>query len=119
MKLVRSFISLVVAALAILFALGNRNAVSVTYSPIHDPVTMPVFVLALSAVVIGFVAGGIIVWLNEASIRADRRQQRKIIRVLEEKLVEEDDGRKNNAGPIAGLFIHNRDREETGEGKRL
>lgn len=119
MKLLRSFISLFIAALAILFALGNRGAVSVTYSPVHDPVTMPVFVLALSGVVIGFIVGGIIVWLNEASIRADRRKQRKIIRVLEEKLVEEEEGREKNTGPITGLFVHGRDSQKTSEGKRF
>lgn len=111
-KLIRSVISILIAVLAVLFALGNRAGVSVTYSPVHDPVMVPVFVLAFAAAIIGFIAGGVLVWLNDSALRADRRKQRKIIRVLEEKLVEEDESRDKSAAPFAALLPRGRSREE-------
>lgn len=86
MAFIRWILSLVIAVVAVLFALGNRDDIPFTWSPLHDPVTLPVFVPVLIALLGGFIAGGFVVWVNAAPIRAERRRQRKQIAKLEEDL---------------------------------
>jgi uncharacterized integral membrane protein len=82
LTLIRWIISLVVAVAAVLFALGNRADVSFVWSPFHDPVTLPLFLPVLAALIVGFIAGGTLVWLNAHPVRAARRRQRKEIEKL-------------------------------------
>ena len=86
MAFIRWILSLVIAVVAVLFALGNRDDIPFTWSPLHEPVTLPVFVPVLVALLGGFVAGGFVVWVNAAPVRAERRRQRKQISKLEEEL---------------------------------
>jgi uncharacterized integral membrane protein len=86
MSFIRWILSLIIAVAAVLFALGNRDDIPFTWSPLHDPVTLPVFVPVLIALLGGFIAGGFVVWVNAAPVRADRRRQRKQIAKLEEEL---------------------------------
>lgn len=85
-SLLRSLFSILFAAAAILFALGNLEMTRLTWSPVNEPMALPVFVIGLGGVLVGFVAGGFTVWLNGATVRKERRQQRKTIRELEARL---------------------------------
>lgn len=86
MSFIRWILSLIIAVAAVLFALGNRDDIAFVWSPLHDPVTLPVFVPVLIALLGGFIAGGFVVWVNAAPVRAERRRQRKHIAKLEEDL---------------------------------
>lgn len=90
MSFIRWILSLIIAVAAVLFALGNRDDIPLTWSPLHEPATLPVFVPVLIALLGGFIAGGFVVWANAAPIRADRRRQRKQIAKLEEELKESE-----------------------------
>ncbi|MBU0858311.1 MAG: LapA family protein [Alphaproteobacteria bacterium] len=103
MTLLRWFISLIVAVAAVLFALGNRDDVAFVWSPLHDAVTLPVFVPVLAALLVGFMAGGFVVWLNAAPVRAERRKQRKRITKLEADLRESEARADLNLSVTPGL----------------
>jgi len=91
--ILRSVLSVIVAAAIILFALANRDLIDVIWSPVHDSVNIPVFLPVLLALMVGFVIGATLVWLNGSVVRQERRSQRKKIKNLEEELqdISEDD----------------------------
>ena len=60
-----------VGALTILFAASNRETVELTLWPLPFSLPAPVYAVALSAVAVGVVWGGLIGWF--AAIRARRR----------------------------------------------
>jgi uncharacterized integral membrane protein len=84
--LLKIIITLPFAAALLWVSFANRDSVDFTWSPVHDPAEVPVAVLVLAATIMGFVWGGLIVWLNEAHNRRDRRLQRKDISRLEKEL---------------------------------
>lgn len=92
----RSTLSILIAAATILFSLANRDTVSVTFSPVHGPIDTPVFLLGLGGLAIGFLIGGIMVWLNGSASRTERRKQRKAIKALEKKLEHADDNHRTS-----------------------
>ena len=65
-------IGLPLAVVVVIFALSNRHAVTLTFWPLPGDVTMPVYLLALIILVLGFVAGGIVSWLSAG------RQRRRV-----------------------------------------
>lgn len=97
--IIRWIVSLLVAVAAILFAVANREAASVVWSPLHAPVELPLFVWVLGGTLIGFVLGGFMVWLNGAAVRRERRRQRKIIRTLEKELDDTKQQKADASGP--------------------
>lgn len=88
MSLVRWILSLIVAVVAVLFALGNRADVALTWRPFHEADTVPLFLPVLAGMIFGFVAGGLLVWLNGHPVRVARRRQRKEIDKLQLQLKE-------------------------------
>lgn len=84
--LLRWCLSVVIMVGVILFTFANRERIPVQLHPFHEPYDVFSFVLALGALAIGFVFGGVMVWLNSAEIRADRRKQKKRIKELEKEL---------------------------------
>lgn len=73
------FLSLLVTVAAgvfvILFAASNREGVELALWPLPFSLAVPVYALALAAVAIGVVWGGLIGWL--AAIRARRRTRQE------------------------------------------
>lgn len=47
---------------------------------------VPLYTIATSFMLTGFLVGGIIVWLNHAQLRRTRKLQKKQIRALEDEL---------------------------------
>jgi uncharacterized integral membrane protein len=84
--LLKIIITLPFAAALLWVSFANRDSLEFTWSPLHDPLSVPVAVLVLGATIMGFIWGGLIVWLNEANNRRDRRLQRKDISRLEKEL---------------------------------
>lgn len=86
MTFIRNIIGFIFAAALIAFAVFNRQDVEFSYSPFHDPIHMPLYLIALCLMAIGFLLGGITVWLNMADTRRLKRMQRKKIKELEKEL---------------------------------
>lgn len=85
------------AIAAVLFAVANLADVSVVWSPFHPALVMPLSVFGLGMAAVGFVAGGVLVWINGQSVRCDLRARKKQIRDLESAL---DSANENTLTPV-------------------
>jgi len=86
MGFIRTIFGFIIASILIGFSIFNRQAVSLTYSPIHESLEIPLYLIALAFMAIGFIYGGITAWLNGSKLRKTKRQQRKTIKSLEKEL---------------------------------
>lgn len=101
MNFVRGIIGFFLAVFLAGFAVLNRHDVSVVISPAHEALDLPLYLIALGLMAIGFVIGGVFVWMNGASGRRVRRQQRKTIKGLEKELqnIDKDDVSATSSPP--------------------
>ena len=88
-EILRWILGLIVTVVAILFAVANRDSVPVTWSPFESAINLPVYAVALSGALLGFLIGGAFVWLDAGTVRRERRQQKKKISRLERTLGED------------------------------
>lgn len=84
--LLKILITIFFVAILLWLTFANREAVTLTWSPLHEPSAVPVSVLVLGATIGGFIWGGLIVWLNSAPLRRDRRRKAKDLDRLEREL---------------------------------
>jgi heme/copper-type cytochrome/quinol oxidase subunit 1 len=81
---------LVVAALLVAFAIANRHLVTVSFDP-FDPaapayvVTLPLYLLGFTILILGVAVGGIVAWFNQSKRRRYRRRlESELMRVRAE-----------------------------------
>src|SRR5262245_62443012 len=81
--MIRSFVAALVliplAILIVLLALGNRQAVTLSFDPLLSDkpmlaVTQPLFILLLTALLAGVIAGGIAAWVRQGKWRQAARR---------------------------------------------
>lgn len=70
------------------FAIFNRTQVDVIWNPVEEPLSLPLYAVALGALALGFLAGGLCVWVNMEPLRREKRRQKKDIKRLEKALAE-------------------------------
>lgn len=85
----RWILGLAMIVASVFFALANRDPVSVTWSPVHPSITMPVFAVGLGGLILGMLTGALMIWLDGGELRRDARRQRRLVRTLEDELSEE------------------------------
>ena len=79
-KLLKILIALPIAVVLILFAIANRQTVSISFDPFSDPkassavIAAPLFLLLFLVLVVGTFLGGVAGWLSGG---AGRRRARK------------------------------------------
>lgn len=86
MSLIRTIFGFFLAVILTVFAIFNRQRVEVVFSPVHDSFEVPLYLIALCMLGIGFFVGALAVWLNDGSSRRLKRRQRKTIKTLEREL---------------------------------
>ena len=86
MSLVRTLFSFILAIALTAFAVSNRQSAPLIYSPIHEPLDVPLYLIALLFMAGGFVLGAVAAWMNGGKTRKIKRQQRKTIKALEKEL---------------------------------
>lgn len=86
MAFFRTLFGFIIAAALTIFAIANRQDAVLVYSPLHDPLNVPLYLISLIFLAIGFVLGGLVVWMNGAGTRKVKRKQRKTIKALEKEL---------------------------------
>ncbi len=86
MGLIRWIFGLLIALILVAFAVFNRNSVSLTWSPVHAPLELPLYMIGLVLMAIGFFTGTLMTWMNMSKVRQDRRRQKKQIKILEKEL---------------------------------
>jgi uncharacterized integral membrane protein len=76
----------VVALVLILFAASNRESVSVGLWPLPDLVRMPLYLVVLGTLLIGFFFGQLVTWIAGWHWRREARRSRDRIASLEQEL---------------------------------
>ena len=69
----------------------NRDAVNFSVYPLTDSTSIPLALIILGAVMLGFIWGAIIVWLNGGVTRAEARRLRREVKSLEKENTKKDD----------------------------
>lgn len=70
---------------AIGFAIYNPDIVPVMISPFREAVPMPLYIPVLIAVAFGFLFGSLMTWAGMATLRRERRECKKQLRLLEKE----------------------------------
>ncbi len=86
MRLLNTTLAVVVALLVVLFAVSNRQPISLELWPFPFQLSLGLYAVILLAVLVGFLAGLVGAWLMGATRRRDLRRARKQVRDLEQSL---------------------------------
>ncbi len=88
----RWIISTLIALLAVVFAISNMQEANLFFSPIHAPVTLPLSVIVLSALGVGFLLGGAFIWCVHGpfSKKADKKRAQVYGLIKENKKLQEE-----------------------------
>lgn len=86
MGFLRAIIGFATAVFLTAFAVMNRQDVSIVWSPLNEPLTMPLYMIVLGLGAFGFILGALSVWVADGKLRRTGRRQRKAIKKLEKEL---------------------------------
>ena len=86
MKILAWAIAAVVAMVVIAFAVANRGPVEISVAPVPYRLDIPIWALAVGALVVGFLAGALVRWLLDHRVRRMARRGRRRTRALEQEL---------------------------------
>lgn len=104
MKLVWWIVLALVALVLILFAVSNRETVSVSFWLLPGAaIEMPLYLLVLGTLVIGFFVGQLVTWVGGWRWRREARRSRERIAMLERELEAERVQRTEAPIPVAAL----------------
>lgn len=74
------------ALVLILFAVTNRETVSVGLWPLANRVEAPLYLIVLGMLLLGFVVGQLVTWIGGWRWRREARRSRERIAILEREL---------------------------------
>jgi uncharacterized integral membrane protein len=86
MKLLWWIVLALVAAVLIVFAISNRETVSVALWPLPDLVELPLYLVLLGTLLLGFIVGELAAWVGGWRWRREARRGRQRIAMLEREL---------------------------------
>ncbi len=86
MRLVHWLVTVPVAVVAVAFAVENLDKVQVGLWPFSDVLVMPLYLVVLGALALGFIAGEFVAWLNGGRWRREARRRQRRIESLEREL---------------------------------
>jgi len=84
----RLLIALPLLLLLVLFALSNRQPVSLHIWPTDYAVTLPLSLAVLGSMAVAFLSGGLLVWVSELVQRRRARRAEQTVRLLEAQVQE-------------------------------
>lgn len=97
-RLFKYILKILTLVFCVAFVVLNMQEATLYYSPIANPIVLPLWLLGIVLFSVGFVVGGLLIWLSYSPVRYELRQTRKNLKAVEkdrEKL--EDDVRQNSA----------------------
>lgn len=86
MAFLRWIAGFAIALAALLFAVSNLHSVEIFMSPVHGSFTLPLYIIGLGLMGVGFLLGSVMMWVNMGGLRAERRRQKKHIKALEHQI---------------------------------
>jgi len=98
MKAVYWALTLLAVILLIPFAVSNRAPVSLGFWPLPFLVALPLYLLVLSLLLLGFVIGAAAAWLAGRHVRRELRRRRRRVEALERKLLATRSRSEDQAG---------------------
>lgn len=84
--LIRWVLGFIIALIFVFFAAFNRQPVELYYSPLHDPVVLPLFAAVLGFSAFAFIIGGLTVWISDGRVRRERRGLKRHVKTLEKEI---------------------------------
>jgi uncharacterized integral membrane protein len=90
------------ALILILFAVSNRESVSVGLWPLPDFIQMPLYLLVLGTLIVGFFFGELAAWVGAWRWRREAKRSRERIAVLERELAA---ARAPRAAPASAVAV--------------
>jgi lipopolysaccharide assembly protein A len=103
MKFLSWLVLALVTLVVILFAVSNRETVSVGLWPLPALVELPLYLVLLGTLVFGFVVGELVAWIGGWRWRREARRGRDRIAMLERELEAAQAQRRDAPAPIAAL----------------
>lgn len=79
-------VTLPLLAIAVIFAVNHRDAVPIDLWPLPMAVSVPLYMLVLVGIFVGFLIGGILTWLSQGRHRRRARQRGYRVEQLERDL---------------------------------
>jgi len=95
----RLLLTLPLLVLLVLFALSNTQPVRLGLWPTDFALEVPLSIAVLGAMAIAFLAGGMVVWINELGQRRRAREAEHRARLLEAEITSLRVGQTGRAGP--------------------
>jgi uncharacterized integral membrane protein len=86
MKLLSWFFTLAILALALCFALNNRQSTTISLWPFGIEVVAPLYLLSLGTLFLGLLLGAVIGWISHLPHRMEARRLRRDIADLHDKI---------------------------------
>lgn len=104
--IVRWFLTVICLSTLLTWCFLNRGVVPFDWSPAHDPLQVPLFVVILLVAVVGFLWGALITWLNAAGERGELRRIRREHKEMAKKLadIEQTAAAHNPDAVVDGLL---------------
>jgi uncharacterized integral membrane protein len=106
-KFVTALILIPLAIVLVVFAVANRQIVTVSFDPFNAAqpafaVTMPLFVLIIVLLIVGVVIGGVAAWLRQSRWRRTARRLDRDMRGLRDEVdgLKRTDGSANLPAPL-------------------
>lgn len=87
--------------LAAAFAAANRHDVDVSLDPLPFGLTVPLFLIVLTSVLVGLIVGGVSAWLSGRRWRRSTRQLRRSSALLETEVAALRDQLETDALPVS------------------
>lgn len=87
-KLAATIVTLPITLAVVLFAVSNRHVVALEFWPLPGSLEVPLYVVGLLTMVIGFLIGGVIAWLGAGESRQRARAAERDARDLEARLAD-------------------------------
>ncbi|MFP4313713.1 MAG: lipopolysaccharide assembly protein LapA domain-containing protein [Alphaproteobacteria bacterium] len=98
--LIRWVFGFIIALFFVFFAAFNRQIVTLHYSPLNDPLELPLFAIVLGFSALAFMVGAATVWLSDGKIRRERRGLRRHVKSLEKELDRTEKSPKTQDNPL-------------------
>jgi lipopolysaccharide assembly protein A len=86
MRLVHWLVTLPAAIILVIFAISNREHVTVAFWPLPARLEAPLYLVVLLALLAGFLFGELVAWINGRRARRLARQRARRIEALEREL---------------------------------
>lgn len=99
MRLISWILFVAVGTVAVLFAVDNRETVSLGVWPLPWQIDLPLFVPVLIAAAVGFLCGGAVAWTAGHRWRVRARRARRDVEMLERRLHAAAEQARRNPAP--------------------